>query len=184
MLCIAFGRPRYLPQQSAAFQSFWVASRLHLSVKMVTSMCLFVVSALACLSAVSFAQQSDHLVVLSHGLHGSRNDLTYLSDLLEKDGCLVLRSSANEMLNSHAGVVSGGSKLSDEVWNFLFMHSGVKKISFVGNSLGGLYARHALKELFDEPTGLMATLQPHHFLVRPFLSYHARRVCTDILSTM
>ena len=132
---------------------------------MYVGVCWLVAFTLACFLATSTAQQSEHLVVLSHGLHGSRHDLTYLSDLLENAGCLVLRSSANEMLNSHAGVISGGSKLSDEVWNFLFMHSGVKKISFVGNSLGGLYARYALKELFDEPTGLMATLQPHRFLV-------------------
>lgn len=111
------------------------------------------------------AQQSDHLVVLSHGLHGSRHDLTYLADHLEKAGCLVLRSSANEMLNSHVGVHAGGMKLADEVWNFLYLHSGVRRISFVGNSLGGLFARYAVKELFDEPTGLIATLRPHHFLV-------------------
>eukprot|EP00598_Pedospumella_elongata_P008087 CAMPEP_0184969172 /NCGR_PEP_ID=MMETSP1098-20130426/2003_1 /TAXON_ID=89044 /ORGANISM="Spumella elongata, Strain CCAP 955/1" /LENGTH=341 /DNA_ID=CAMNT_0027490909 /DNA_START=36 /DNA_END=1058 /DNA_ORIENTATION=+ len=110
------------------------------------------------------AQQSDHLVVLSHGLHGSRHDLTYLADHLEKAGCLVLRSSANEMLNSHVGVHAGGMKLADEVWNFLYLHSGVRRISFVGNSLGGLFARYAVKELFDEPTGLIATLRPHHFL--------------------
>eukprot|EP01032_Pedospumella_encystans_P008314 gene8314-9886_t len=81
------------------------------------------------------AQQSDHLVVLSHGLHGSRHDLTYLADHLEKAGCLVLRSSANEMLDSHVGVHAGGMKLADEVWNFLYLHSGVRRISFVGNSL-------------------------------------------------
>lgn len=39
------------------------------------------------------------------------------------------------------------------------------KISFVGNSLGGLYCRYAVKELYDNSTGLVAGLAPVSFMV-------------------
>jgi predicted alpha/beta-fold hydrolase len=107
----------------------------------------------------------DHLVVLSHGLHGSRHDLTYLARKLEDSGMIVYRSFGNEYLESHHGVREGATRLANEVWGVVRNHSTASKISFVGNSLGGLYCRYAIKELYDNTTGLIAGLQPVSFMV-------------------
>ena len=72
---------------------------------------------------------------------GSQTDLNYLSSLLEKNGCQVLKSKANERFKSINGIVIGGQLLAKEILNYKAKMPNLKKISFVGNSLGGLYAR-------------------------------------------
>ena len=106
-----------------------------------------------------------HLVVLSHGLHGCRHDLTYLAKALESYGCLVLKSSGNEYLESHNGIEEGAKRLATEVKSLKDLHPSLTHISLVGNSLGGLYCRFAIKELFDPDSGLVAGLHPLNFMV-------------------
>jgi hypothetical protein len=112
------------------------------------------------------AASPEHLVVLSHGLHGSRFDLTYLAEGLEESGCMVTISKANEYLESHHGVREGGSRLAAEVRIVQSNNPALRYVSFVGNSLGGLYSRYAIKELYDAKTGLVANLRPRKFMVR------------------
>lgn len=107
----------------------------------------------------------DHLVVLSHGIHGSKTDLTYLSQHLEKAGCVVLRSASNEFLRSQNGIEKGAKNLALEILSILASNTHLTRISFVGNSLGGLYTRYVAKELYDQSSGLIAGLRPHYFLV-------------------
>lgn len=108
--------------------------------------------------------QNDHLVVIAHGLLGFSTDLEYLSDLLREKGCTVLQSSVNEFTKSLAGVAEGGKNLADEIRKFTSTSSHFKRISFVGNSLGGLYARYAIKELYDNDTKLILGLKPYKFM--------------------
>ncbi len=107
----------------------------------------------------------DHLVVLSHGLHGCRHDLSYLAQKLQSSGCLVLSSSGNEHLESHNGVQEGALRLANEVRTIVKENAELQKISFVGNSLGGLYSRYAIQELYEPSTGLIAGLQAVSFMV-------------------
>jgi hypothetical protein len=109
--------------------------------------------------------QSDHLVVLSHGIMGNGNDLLYLSKKLEAQGCVVLRSTANEVLQSLNGIETGGRNLAKEIEDLRASEPNLKRISFVGNSMGGLYARYAIKELFEPLSRKIATLEPHYFMV-------------------
>jgi hypothetical protein len=66
------------------------------------------------------------------------------------------------MLKSFTGVVEGGTRLADEVRS-LAASGRYGDISFVGNSLGGLYARYAVSVLFSN--GTIAGLQPSKFLL-------------------
>jgi len=116
--------------------------------------------------------QSGHLIVLSHGLMGGPNDLSYLCKQLETLGgelTMVLSSNCNEFVKTTHGVSHGGRSLADEIKSFINTHDKdakrrLKYISFVGNSLGGLYTRYAIKELFDEEKGTIAGLIPSHFM--------------------
>ena len=90
---------------------------------------------------------SNHLVVLAHGIMGTSNDLGYLANLLREKGCIVLCSSVNERTESLNGIDIGGKKLALEIVNIIDKMPSINEISFVGNSLGGLYSRFAIKEL-------------------------------------
>lgn len=106
----------------------------------------------------------DHLVVLSHGIMGTGEDLGYLASLLETSGCTTLRSVSNEDRKSLDGVKAGGEKLASEILGCIARNSQLKRLSVVGNSLGGLYMRYAMKVLFDDSDGTVGGLQPHRFM--------------------
>ena len=119
------------------------------------------------LLATSTAPPQKHLVVLVHGLSGTAADLGYLARRLEADASVrVLASGANEPFpRTLDGVDAGGARVADEVRQ---VASAYKTISFVGNSLGGLYARAALRELRDgdtfaglTPAVFVTTAAPH-----------------------
>ena len=128
----------------------------------------FLLYSLLCSTALaaSTAPQK-HLVVLVHGLSGTAADLGYLARQLEADESVrVLASGANEPFpRTLDGVDAGGARVADEVRQ---VASAYKTISFVGNSLGGLYARAALRELRDgdtfaglTPAVFVTTAAPH-----------------------
>ena len=115
------------------------------------------------LLATSTAPPQKHLVVLVHGLSGTAADLGYLARRLEADQSVrVLASGANEPFpRTLDGVDAGGARVADEVRQ---VASDFKTISFVGNSLGGLYARAALRELRDAERDTFAGLMPAVFV--------------------
>ncbi len=108
-----------------------------------------------------------HYVFLVHGWLGNSNEMKYIETSIQR---AVQKYDANETTRvvTHSttsndsqttdGIAKGGYRLAREVEEFiqrdLQKHSDVKdnedihvSISFVGNSLGGLYARYALSEL-------------------------------------
>jgi len=119
-------------------------------------------------------KKSIHIIVLSHGIFGNPNELQYLQDSLrhkfmeihkqeqqnsynqEEETLLVHNASAN-VRRTQDGIAAGGSRLATEV-NELVENLRQKSkndnddqlklsISFVGYSLGGLYARYALSKI-------------------------------------
>jgi pimeloyl-ACP methyl ester carboxylesterase len=106
-----------------------------------------------------------HLVVLVHGLSGTAADLGYLARRLEADSSVsVLASGANEPFpRTLDGVDAGGARLADEVRQAA-ARTRYETISFVGNSLGGLYARAALRTLRDAGADTFAGLAPAVFV--------------------
>ncbi|KAI2508090.1 putative serine esterase (DUF676) [Fragilaria crotonensis] len=128
----------------------------------------------ASISSASDLQQNEeepftHLVVLVHGLKGSEQDLAYLANTLErqahKDTNVVLhRSSCNSQM-THDGVQKGGERLKTEVEQEIKKIEGRVRLSFVANSMGGLYARYAIAhiDMADNVTPLVfcTTSTPH-----------------------
>ena len=86
-----------------------------------------------------------------------------MASQLRKEGCVVVQSSTNQFLKTLTGVREGGKALSLEIRNSCNKFKHIEKISIVGNSLGGLYARYAIKELFNG-NGTICGLEPNCFL--------------------
>lgn len=119
---------------------------------------------------------ASHVVVLSHGLLGNERELCYLERNLINHGVLVFSSQSNRFHRTLEGIDIGGQRLAHEVTNYIAtLREPIDSISFVGNSLGGLYSRYAISKLYDEKTKLIAGLRPNRFMVRKYcnqLVYH------------
>jgi hypothetical protein len=113
----------------------------------------------------SGAAAPTHLVVLQHGLYGSGENLIVLDEKLCTFGTgsvLVHRATCNEGLLTRDGIEQGGLRLAEVVSGLAEQHPSLERISFVGNSLGGLYVRSCATVLHDSgsSTGTMAGLVP------------------------
>lgn len=118
--------------------------------------------------AVALSGAPTRLVVLQHGLYGGASNLGVLAEDLERlcspaGDVLVHCAAANEG-RTRDGVAAGGRRLAAEVAEVAARHPSLRTLTLVGNSLGGLYARHAAAELHDERTGRMAGLEPELLL--------------------
>lgn len=92
-------------------------------------------------------QRSRHLIVLVHGIMGNARDLEYLAQKLEEKGAVVLQSRKNEYMMSLAGIKESAERLVEEIHEVSVANPSLNKVSFVGNSLGGLFSRYAVKLL-------------------------------------
>lgn len=115
-----------------------------------------------------------HLVVLQHGLYGGPMHLTALADELmqrQPRELLVHQARSNEGL-TRDGVAAGGERLAAEIREVVARESSLESITLVGNSLGGLYVRHAAASLLEgsgddatmaglRPDALVTTGCPH-----------------------
>ncbi|TYZ69456.1 hypothetical protein PybrP1_002750 [[Pythium] brassicae (nom. inval.)] len=99
-----------------------------------------------------------HIVVLVHGNNGAPADFDAVeAALLRKFGpaqVLIIKSAANHTQTS-LGVEVGGARLAEEVYRAVFEYelhpdADVYKLSIVGHSLGGLYARFAIVPLIEK----------------------------------
>ena len=97
------------------------------------------------------------LFVLAHGLFGDPAHLSLLGEECRNADVLVHQSSANTDRTTD-GVSAGGHRLADEIRAVAARNPSLRSISLVGNSLGGLYVRHAAALLHDH--GLIAGLKP------------------------
>ena len=95
-----------------------------------------------------------HVVVLCHGMAGTLSDVSFLAEALSdaSETLDLWASTANSGVLSSLvatcdGVERGGARLADELWSIVtFYHAAYfsVRLSLVGVSLGGLYARAAL----------------------------------------
>ncbi|GFP80759.1 putative lipase yor059c [Phtheirospermum japonicum] len=132
----------------------------------------------------SDAFSADHLVVMVHGILGSASDWKFGAEQFIKrlpDKVYVHCSERNMSLTLD-GVDVMGERLADEVLEVIKRKPGLKKISFVAHSVGGLVARYAIGKLYkppsrvsgdeissgnscnDESKGTIADLQPINFI--------------------
>ncbi|XP_038983813.1 putative lipase ROG1 isoform X2 [Phoenix dactylifera] len=134
----------------------------------------------------------EHLVIMVNGLIGSAEDWRFAAEQFVKklpNKVIVHRSECNTLRLTFDGVDLMGERLAEEVRSVVKRRGGVRKISFVAHSLGGLVARYAIgrlyepitkaepfagaKNQFDEdssPEGRIAGLEPMNFVT--FASPH------------
>lgn len=119
-----------------------------------------------------------HLYVVVHGFNSNPGHMAYIANTLAETTTTssviyVSRSSSDSLWQcshpTHDGVQNVGARLADEVSAFVRYLKFRKKlplqfISFVGVSMGGLFARFAIGVLFDCHTGLVAGLEPVSFV--------------------
>ena len=115
--------------------------------------------------------EEKHLFVFVHGLGGSEDDLLALAtELLNRDkNNVILRVTCNTPMRSFDGVIAGGERIVDEVESFVEEYDAKRKgplakISFVGNSMGGLYCRYVLTRLYERETKTILGMEMHTFL--------------------
>ncbi|KAF8392924.1 hypothetical protein HHK36_021164 [Tetracentron sinense] len=98
------------------------------------------------------ASAPEHLVVMVNGIIGSAQDWRYAAEQFVKklpDKVIVHRSECNYSKLTFDGVDLMGERLAEEVLTVIQRRPGVRKISFVSHSLGGLVARYAIGRLYE-----------------------------------
>lgn len=120
-------------------------------------------------------RSQNHLIIVQHGLIGRAKDLEYLVRQIQKidgDRAFVHATRVNEGGKTFDGVESGAQRIAKDIIELIENDKennnnnfkNFKYISFIGNSLGGLYVRHAISILYDTMTGLIAGLEPLNFI--------------------
>ena len=103
------------------------------------------------LPSQQFKQKGIHLIVLVHGFQGSAADVRGIKNAIAavRPDCLVICSSINEG-QTEGDIADMGSRLAHEVNKHLSDWACtklVRKLSFIGHSLGGIIIRAALPHL-------------------------------------
>uniref|UniRef100_A0A453RSE8 DUF676 domain-containing protein n=1 Tax=Aegilops tauschii subsp. strangulata TaxID=200361 RepID=A0A453RSE8_AEGTS len=94
----------------------------------------------------------EHLVIMVNGLVGSADDWKFAADQFVRrmpDKVIIHRSQCNSATQTFDGVDLMGERLANEVLSVVEQRRGVKKISIVAHSLGGLVARYAIGRLYE-----------------------------------
>ncbi|MQL86452.1 hypothetical protein Taro_018987 [Colocasia esculenta] len=102
-------------------------------------------------SAPSAAASADHLVVMVHGILGSMADWKFAADQFVKlfpDKVIVHCSERNAHRLTLDGVDVMGERLAEEVKEVISCRLGIRKISFIAHSVGGLVARYTIGKLY------------------------------------
>ncbi|XP_047075320.1 putative lipase YDR444W isoform X1 [Lolium rigidum] len=97
-------------------------------------------------------REPDHLLILVHGIMASPSDWTYGEAVLTKrlgDNFFIYASSSNIYAKTFDGIDVAGRRLAKEVLDLVQKMTGLRKISFIAHSLGGLFARYAISILYS-----------------------------------
>jgi hypothetical protein len=133
-------------------------------------------------------KEDTHLIVLIHGWMGNALEMEALKEsllqqseirsqrkrkLLKRNERVVIHSASCNEGQTHDGIIAGGRRVANEINDLVQelwskqQSSNKIRLSLVGNSLGGLYARFALSEIqWTDESSKRPTkhLIPHHFV--------------------
>ena len=136
-------------------------------------------------------QSVSHLIVYCHGFgsSGSRHGVHIKHELDAALGpsCQVYTCISNTgwtslitFYKTCQGMDVGGARIQEEVMSVLSRHPSVREISFIGSSLGGLYARFAIGRLLSDtsaplrgkvtPVAYISLATPHLGVRGPYLN--------------
>eukprot|EP00249_Psilotum_nudum_P022306 c28466_g1_i2 orf=938-2011(+) len=102
-------------------------------------------------STIAADVKPDHLLVLVNGIFSSQSDWKYVQRELRQhlsSNFIIYASAVNSYLQTLAGIDVAGRRLAEEVWQVVEKIPGLKRISFLAHSLGGLFVRYAIGILF------------------------------------
>jgi hypothetical protein len=113
---------------------------------------------------------SRHIIIISHGMWGTSNDLAYIESQIRTQigpDDVVLNSKVNSLVLSYHGVDVCGNRLATAVIDLIAsLEAGGNDrpllISFLGYSLGGLICRYAIGRL--EAEGIFLRVRPVNFI--------------------
>ncbi|SCU96940.1 LAFA_0G08922g1_1 [Lachancea sp. 'fantastica'] len=118
----------------------------------------------------SQANQKQHLVVLTHGLHSNvPADLLYVKEQIEKcqkyygDEQIVVKGFTGNVCKTEKGIKYLGTRLAEYVVRELY-NERVTKISFIGHSLGGLVQTFAIAYIKVNFPWFFEQVQPTNFI--------------------
>lgn len=118
-----------------------------------------------------------HLVILTHGLHSNvSTDMVYLMEQIYKaqvnypDEQIVVNGYTRNVCQTEKGVKYMGTRLAKYIAEELYDES-VKKISFIGHSLGGLVQTFAIAYIAIKYSWFFQRVTPINFIsiASPFL---------------
>lgn len=126
------------------------------------------------------ARNYEHLVVMVHGLGGAQEDWDVLKEKLvgeleeEGEDVLLYASKVNRKSGTFAGIDVCSERLAMELKVVLKMNPGLRYISFLCHSMGGLIARHACGVHYDAQSGRIFGLEARHIvtIATPHLGCH------------
>ncbi|WCJ35624.1 alpha/beta-Hydrolases superfamily protein [Euphorbia peplus] len=94
-----------------------------------------------------------HLLLMVNGIMGSAQNWSYAAKqfLIHYPRDVIVHcSKVNSSTSTFDGVDVMGERLAKEVISVIERHPSVKKISFLGHSLGGIVARYAIAKLYRQ----------------------------------
>ncbi|AET38856.1 lipase ROG1 family protein Ecym_3369 [Eremothecium cymbalariae DBVPG len=112
----------------------------------------------------------EHLVILTHGLHSNITaDLNYLKEQIEDaqrhypNELLIVKGFMDNICKTEKGIKFLGTRLAEHIVKQLY-NKRVKKISFIGHSLGGLTQTFAIAYISVNYPWFFDTVQPVNFV--------------------
>ena len=110
---------------------------------------------------ITTPQKKKHLVVLTHGLHSNvSTDLVYIMEQIYKaqknypHEQIVVKGYRGNVCQTEKGVKYLGTRLAEYIIQDLYDES-IRKISFVGHSLGGLIQAFAIAYIYEVYPGFL-----------------------------
>lgn len=114
--------------------------------------------------------QKEHLVILTHGLHSNVHaDMFYLKEQIEKcqkyypEEQIVVKGFNGNVCKTEKGINYLGTRLAEYIVKELY-HERVKKISFIGHSLGGLVQTFAIAYIHVKYPWFFQNVSPINFI--------------------
>ncbi|KAL2602948.1 hypothetical protein R1flu_013161 [Riccia fluitans] len=115
----------------------------------------------------------EHLVIMVNGIIGSAEDWKFGAEHFRErlgKSVAIHCSTCNSARATFDGVDTMGKRLAEEVREIIKVTKGLKRISFVSHSLGGLISRYAISKLYRPPEngrpeeGTIEGLEPVNFI--------------------